>query len=167
MILYTRFSWIQIFSELQMFFIDHNKRLTTFLDPRLPTDVPPINTDFLHTSLFTGRNRGARNVDDSTRNLNSVSICICPKLYVMFVWTFANFCNVTVHWCFCMAFQIQELERNDVNISVLSAIQVLGFFCFCFFFWKWGVGSSKLFFFRIIMLRELMWKPFVTNYFWK
>jgi hypothetical protein len=57
-----------------MFFIDHNKRLTTFLDPRLPTDVPPINTDFLHTSLF--RTRGARVVEDSPRNPSSVSTLI-------------------------------------------------------------------------------------------
>lgn len=60
----------------QMFFIDHNKRLTTFLDPRLPTDVPPINTDFLHSNLFTGRNRGVRVVDDSPRNHSSVSFTI-------------------------------------------------------------------------------------------
>ncbi|XP_060064691.1 E3 ubiquitin-protein ligase HECW2-like [Ylistrum balloti] len=47
------------------FFIDHHRRLTTFIDPRLPTDVPPINPDFLHTSLF--RNRSRPTVDDPSR----------------------------------------------------------------------------------------------------
>ncbi|XP_033762658.1 E3 ubiquitin-protein ligase HECW2-like [Pecten maximus] len=47
------------------FFIDHHRRLTTFIDPRLPTDVPPINPDFLHTSLF--RNRSRPTVDDQSR----------------------------------------------------------------------------------------------------
>ncbi|XP_048753838.2 E3 ubiquitin-protein ligase HECW2-like isoform X3 [Ostrea edulis] len=46
------------------FFIDHNLKLTTFIDPRLPTDIPPINTDFLHTSLLF-RNRGRREGSDS------------------------------------------------------------------------------------------------------
>ncbi|VDI22521.1 E3 ubiquitin-protein ligase HECW2 [Mytilus galloprovincialis] len=64
----------------KMFFIDHNKRLTTFLDPRLPTDVPPINTDFLHSNLFTGRNRGVRVVDDSPRNHSSGSSQARPPL---------------------------------------------------------------------------------------
>lgn len=69
------FHWcVIVFVVFQMFFIDHNKRLTTFLDPRLPTDVPPINTDFLHTSLF--RTRGARVVEDSPRNHSSVSTWI-------------------------------------------------------------------------------------------
>lgn len=48
------------------FFIDHHRRLTTFIDPRLPTDVPPINPDFLHTSLF--RNRSRPTVDDPSRH---------------------------------------------------------------------------------------------------
>lgn len=48
----------------KMFFIDHNLKLTTFIDPRLPTDIPPINTDFLHTSLIF-RNRGRREGSDS------------------------------------------------------------------------------------------------------
>ncbi|XP_021373793.1 E3 ubiquitin-protein ligase HECW2-like isoform X2 [Mizuhopecten yessoensis] len=47
------------------FFIDHHRRLTTFIDPRLPTDVPPINPDFLHTSLF--RNRSRPTVDEPSR----------------------------------------------------------------------------------------------------
>ncbi|XP_062613683.1 E3 ubiquitin-protein ligase HECW2-like [Saccostrea cucullata] len=51
------------------FFIDHNQKLTTFIDPRLPTDIPPINTDFLHTSLLF-RNRGRREGSDSPVRTN-------------------------------------------------------------------------------------------------
>ncbi|XP_022308678.2 E3 ubiquitin-protein ligase HECW2-like isoform X3 [Crassostrea virginica] len=53
----------------KMFFIDHNLKLTTFIDPRLPTDIPPINTDFLHTSLIF-RNRGRREGSDSPVRMN-------------------------------------------------------------------------------------------------
>lgn len=57
-----------------MFFIDHNLKLTTFIDPRLPTDIPPINTDFLHTSLIF-RNRGRREGSDSPVR-TSQAVCI-------------------------------------------------------------------------------------------
>ncbi|XP_055959261.1 E3 ubiquitin-protein ligase HECW2 [Patella vulgata] len=42
------------------FFIDHKMKITTFIDPRLPTDVPLINTDFLQTPLPRGPNRAPR-----------------------------------------------------------------------------------------------------------
>ncbi|KAJ8313952.1 hypothetical protein KUTeg_008513 [Tegillarca granosa] len=44
------------------FFIDHSRRLTTFIDPRLPTDIPPINPDFFHTSLLSNRRQ---NIEES------------------------------------------------------------------------------------------------------
>ncbi|XP_046367901.1 E3 ubiquitin-protein ligase HECW2-like isoform X1 [Haliotis rufescens] len=43
------------------FFIDHAYRTTTFIDPRLPTDIPPINPDFLQTPIPRGPSRAARN----------------------------------------------------------------------------------------------------------
>ena len=35
-----------IMNIFQAFFIDHVMRTTTFMDPRLPTDVPLIDPDF-------------------------------------------------------------------------------------------------------------------------
>ena len=52
----------------QPFFIDHHLRGTTFIDPRLPTDIPPINTDFLHTSLIRVRHRSGGQEHSPTRN---------------------------------------------------------------------------------------------------
>ncbi|XP_041366585.1 E3 ubiquitin-protein ligase HECW2-like isoform X2 [Gigantopelta aegis] len=42
------------------FFIDHALRTTTFVDPRLPTDVPLINPDFLQTPVPRGAGRSTR-----------------------------------------------------------------------------------------------------------
>lgn len=50
------------------FFIDHQLKCTTFIDPRLPTDVPPINPDFLHTSLLRVRNRSGGQEHSPTRS---------------------------------------------------------------------------------------------------
>ncbi|XP_076469581.1 E3 ubiquitin-protein ligase HECW2-like [Babylonia areolata] len=45
------------------FFIDHVMRATTFIDPRLPVEVPLINPDFLHTPVARGPGRMARNTE--------------------------------------------------------------------------------------------------------
>ncbi|KAL8567848.1 hypothetical protein ACOMHN_058970 [Nucella lapillus] len=45
------------------FFIDHVMRGTTFIDPRLPVEVPLINPDFLHTPVARGPGRINRNAE--------------------------------------------------------------------------------------------------------
>ncbi|KAL4222136.1 E3 ubiquitin-protein ligase HW1 [Mactra antiquata] len=50
------------------FFIDHHCKGTTFIDPRLPADVPPINPDFLHTSLLRVRHRSGGQEHSPTRS---------------------------------------------------------------------------------------------------
>jgi hypothetical protein len=49
--------WLRV---SQPFFIDHVMRATTFIDPRLPVEVPLINPDFLQTPLARGPGRGSR-----------------------------------------------------------------------------------------------------------
>lgn len=48
-------------------------RATTFIDPRLPVEVPLINPDFLQTPVARGPGRGAR-----TEPAVSDAVCICP-----------------------------------------------------------------------------------------
>lgn len=43
---------MKIDRSMKAFFIDHVNRTTTFIDPRLPTDTPPVNPDFLHMSFL-------------------------------------------------------------------------------------------------------------------
>ncbi|XP_045168774.2 E3 ubiquitin-protein ligase HECW2-like isoform X2 [Mercenaria mercenaria] len=50
------------------FFIDHHLKGTTFIDPRLPADVPPVNPDFLHTSLIRVRHRSGGQEHSPTRS---------------------------------------------------------------------------------------------------
>ncbi|KAK3108116.1 hypothetical protein FSP39_001521 [Pinctada imbricata] len=61
------------------FFIDHNARLTTFIDPRLPADIPPINTDFLHTSLLFRNRPRTGNSESPVRN--SLTSCSLSTAY--------------------------------------------------------------------------------------
>ncbi|XP_070210809.1 E3 ubiquitin-protein ligase HECW2-like isoform X3 [Littorina saxatilis] len=73
-------SFVNLFTDTQMelpsrwemkfdragkpFFIDHIMRATTFIDPRLPVEVPLINPDFLQTPVARGPNRVARAAAD-------------------------------------------------------------------------------------------------------
>jgi len=41
---------------------------TSFIDPRLPADVPPVNPDFVHTSLLRVRNRSGGQEHSPTRS---------------------------------------------------------------------------------------------------
>lgn len=65
---------ILTFGSFQPFFIDHHLKGTTFIDPRLPADVPPINPDFLHTSLIRVRHRSGGQDNSPTRS-EAVSYC--------------------------------------------------------------------------------------------
>ena len=56
------------FSNFQPFFIDHHMKGTSFIDPRLPADVPPVNPDFVHTSLLRVRNRSGGQEHSPTRS---------------------------------------------------------------------------------------------------
>ncbi|WAQ94078.1 HECW2-like protein [Mya arenaria] len=50
------------------FFIDHHMKGTSFIDPRLPADVPPVNPDFVHTSLLRVRHRSGGQEHSPTRS---------------------------------------------------------------------------------------------------
>ena len=52
----------------QPFFIDHHSRGTSFIDPRLPTDIPLWNPDFVHTSLLRVRHRSGGQEHSPTRS---------------------------------------------------------------------------------------------------
>lgn len=45
---------------------------------------------------------------------------VCPKLCVIFERTFADLCNITVHWRLTIAFRIQALKWNDILTISLS-----------------------------------------------
>lgn len=87
----------------QPFFIDHTMRATTFIDPRLPVEVPLINPDFLQTPVARGPGRGAR-----TEPAVSDAVCICLLVS-----------SLAAH---CLGY---ELYREDNNSSYGSTLRVI------------------------------------------
>lgn len=73
-------SFVSNFTHLyqQAFFIDHVLRTTTFMDPRLPTDVPLINPDFLQNP--PPRTRTVRTEVDAVRSLGFDKVNILLKI---------------------------------------------------------------------------------------
>ena len=125
--LLIKLSWL-----FQPFFIDHIMRATTFIDPRLPVEVPLINPDFLHTPVARGR--AARTAEPPASDAVSghcsgvivKSGCNCRCLLL-------GYCAVarTVDSISCMENTVSSPFTGVLDQPVLCASA-----------WGWGSGPS-------------------------
>lgn len=78
--------------ELKAFYVDHSTKTTTFIDPRLPTEQPPL---VIVPQMPLPQRYRDREGDSSTADFaDLVPTGACTKLYSLYYWLSALYSDI-------------------------------------------------------------------------